>query len=148
MNCATKSESPLSGSMVFKMRSFSGNSRTTNSVSPHVTYSIRASWINMYCACETSNNYVTEELKSKVHYVHNCGDPLIRWGLLILRLRDFHSYYDYQLSKPKRRFGDKVSALLKITVFSQATNLVFIGTNINSRASPVASPRISRDWCQ
>lgn len=57
LNSATRSESPLSGSMVFKMRNFSGNSRTTNSVLPHVTYSIRASWINIYCACETNSKF-------------------------------------------------------------------------------------------
>lgn len=80
LNCATRSESPLSGSMVFKMRSFSGNSRTTNSVSPQVTYSIRASWINIYCACETSNNLVRGKVKGQ-YYVHNRSDILIRWRL-------------------------------------------------------------------
>lgn len=51
LNSVARSESPLSGSTVFNTRNFSGSSRTGNSVLPHVTNSIRASWINMYCAC-------------------------------------------------------------------------------------------------
>ena len=52
-------------------------------------------------------------------------------------------YYDYQLSKGRRKFGDEVLAV-KITVLSWATYLVSSGNNINSRASPVASPPILR----
>ena len=51
LNSTTRSESPLSGSMVLRTRKFSGRSRTANSVLPHVTYSTRASWINTYWAC-------------------------------------------------------------------------------------------------